>query len=238
MVNLVKGQKVELTKGNPGPTKINAGLGWDVNAFDSGSQFDLDTEVFLLGDNGKVTSDGDFVFYGNTVHASGSVEHTGDNRDGVGDGDDETIKIDLSKVPQNISRITFAVTIYDAAVRNQNFGQVNNAFIRIYNPDTNEELLRYDLTEDFSIETALVIGELSSRSNHHLEKIENGWLADKYREKLQEISVALGTSIPATLNLEQQSYFALGYYQMGAKLNQERNRNVAAAREKTGAAEE
>lgn len=160
MVNLVKGQKVELTKSNPGLTKINAGLGWDVNAFDSGSQFDLDAEVFLLGDNGKVTSDGDFVFYGNTVHASGSVEHTGDNRDGVGDGDDETIKIDLSKVPQNISRITFAVTIYDASVRNQNFGQVNNAFIRIYNPDTNEELLRYDLTEDFSIETALVIGEL------------------------------------------------------------------------------
>ena len=140
MVNLVKGQKVELTKSNPGLTKINAGLGWDVNAFDSGSQFDLDAEVFLLGDNGKVTSDGDFVFYGNTVHASGSVEHTGDNRDGAGDGDDETIKIDLSKVPQNISRITFAVTIYDAAVRNQNFGQVNNAFIRIYNPDTNEEL--------------------------------------------------------------------------------------------------
>ena len=86
MVNLVKGQKVELTKSNPGLTKINAGLGWDVNAFDSGSQFDLDAEVFLLGDNGKVTSDGDFVFYGNTVHASGSVEHTGDNRDGVGDG--------------------------------------------------------------------------------------------------------------------------------------------------------
>ena len=137
MVNLVKGQKVELTKSNPGLTKINAGLGWDVNAFDSGSAFDLDAEVFLLGDNGKVTSDGDFVFYGNTTHASGSVEHTGDNRDGAGDGDDETIKIDLSRVPQ-----------------------VNNAFIRIYDPETNEELLRYDLTEDFSIETALVIGEL------------------------------------------------------------------------------
>lgn len=160
MVNLVKGQKVELTKSNPGLTKINAGLGWDVNAFDSGTAFDLDTEVFLLGDDGKVTSDGDFVFYGNLKHASGSVEHTGDNRDGAGDGDDETIKIDLSLVPQNISRIAFAVTIYDADARNQNFGQVRNAFIRVYNPETNEELIRYDLSEDFSIETALIIAEL------------------------------------------------------------------------------
>lgn len=160
MVNLVKGQKVELTKSNPGLTKINAGLGWDVNAFDSGTAFDLDTEVFLLGDNGKVTSDDDFVFYGNLKHASGSVEHTGDNRDGAGDGDDETIKIDLSLVPQNISRIAFAVTIYDADARNQNFGQVRNAFIRVYNPETNEELIRYDLSEDFSIETALIIAEL------------------------------------------------------------------------------
>lgn len=160
MVNLVKGQKVELTKSNPGLTKINAGLGWDVNAFDSGTAFDLDTEVFLLGDNGKVTSDVDFVFYGNLKHASGSVEHTGDNRDGAGDGDDETIKIDLSLVPQNISRIAFAVTIYDADARNQNFGQVRNAFIRVYNPETKEELIRYDLSEDFSIETALIIAEL------------------------------------------------------------------------------
>ena len=160
MVNLVKGQKVELTKSNPGLTKRNAGLGWDVNSFDSGAAFDLDAEAFLLSDTGKVTSDADFIFYGNTTHASGSVEHTGDNRDGAGDGDDETIKIDLNRVPQNISRIAFTATIYDAAVRNQNFGQVRNAFIRIYNPDTNEELVRYDLTEDFSIETALVIAEL------------------------------------------------------------------------------
>lgn len=160
MVNLVKGQKVDLTKGNPGLTKINAGLGWDVNAFDSGSAFDLDAEVFLLGENGRVTADSDFVFYSNPSHPSGAVEHTGDNRDGAGDGDDETIKIDLSAVPQNLTKIVFTVTIYDAAARNQNFGQVQNAFIRIYDPTTNEELLRYDLTEDFSIETALVIGEL------------------------------------------------------------------------------
>lgn len=160
MVCLVKGQKVDLTKSNPGLAKINAGLGWDVNIFDGGAQFDLDAEVFLLADNGKVTSDSDFVFYGNAVHSSGAVEHSGDNRDGAGDGDDETIRIDLSKVPANITRITFTVTIYDAEARNQNFGQVRNAFIRIYNPDTNEELLRYDLSEDYSIETALIIGEL------------------------------------------------------------------------------
>ena len=160
MVNLVKGQKVDLTKGNPGLTKINAGLGWDVNAFDSGTAFDLDAEVFLLGENGKVTSDADFIFYSNPTHPSGSVEHTGDNRDGAGDGDDETIRIDLSAVPAGITKIVFTVTIYDAAVRNQNFGQVQNAFIRIYDPTTSEELLRYDLTEDFSIETALVIGEI------------------------------------------------------------------------------
>ena len=160
MVNLVKGQKVDLTKGNPGLSKINAGLGWDVNAYDSGTAFDLDAEVFLLGDNGRVASDSDFIFYSNPTHPSGAVEHTGDNRDGAGDGDDETIKIDLSAVPQNVSKIVFTVTIYDAAARNQNFGQVQNAFIRIYDPTTNDELLRYDLTEDFSIETALVIGEL------------------------------------------------------------------------------
>lgn len=160
MVNLVKGQKVELTKSNPGLTKVNAGLGWDVNRYDGGSAFDLDAEAFLLNDSGKVSSDADFVFYGNTVHASGSVEHSGDNRDGAGDGDDETIMIDLSKVPADVSRIVFTVTIYDAAVRNQNFGQVNNAFIRLYNPETNEELIHYDLTEDYSIETALIIAEL------------------------------------------------------------------------------
>ena len=100
------------------------------------------------------------MFYGNLKHSSGAVEHTGDNRDGAGDGDDETIKIDLSLVPQNIDRIAFAVTIYDAETRSQNFGQVSNAFIRVYNPENGEELIRYDLTEDYSIETALIIAEL------------------------------------------------------------------------------
>ena len=159
-VNLQKGQKVSLTKGNPGLSKVVVGLGWDVNAFDTGGDFDLDAAAFLLTDAGRVLDSRDFVFYGNLTHPSGSVQHQGDNLTGVGDGDDEQIKVDLSAVPANITKIAFTVTIYEAEARRQNFGQVNNAFVRIYNEATGEELLRYDLGEDFSIETAAVFGEL------------------------------------------------------------------------------
>jgi len=159
-VSLQKGQKVSLTKDNPGLKKVVVGLGWDVNAFDTGGDFDLDAAAFLLNDTGKVGSSSDFVFYGNLSHPSGSVVHQGDNLTGVGDGDDEQIKIDLSKVPDNITKIAFTVTIYEPEQRKQNFGQVENAFIRIYNEETGEEMLRYDLGEDFSIETAAVFGEL------------------------------------------------------------------------------
>lgn len=159
-VSLRKGQKVSLTKENPGLTHVVVGLGWDVNAFDTGGNFDLDAAAFLLTKEGKVSNEKDFVFFGNLTHPSGSVHHLGDNLTGVGDGDDEQIKIDLSKVPADITKIAFTVTIYDAEVRRQNFGQVNNAFVRIYNETTGEELLRYDLGEDFSIETAAVFGEL------------------------------------------------------------------------------
>lgn len=159
-VNLSKGQKVSLTKGNPGLKNVVVGLGWDVNQFDTGGNFDLDAAAFMLGDSGKVTCQEDFVFYGNLKHPSGSVQHMGDNLTGEGEGDDEQIKINLASVPANISKIAFTVTIYDAEQRRQNFGQVSNSFIRIYNEDTGEELLRYDLGEDFSIETAAVFGEL------------------------------------------------------------------------------
>lgn len=159
-VCLQKGQKVSLTKGNPGLTKVVVGLGWDVNQFDTGGDFDLDTAAFLLTDTGKVSDSKDFVFFGNLTHPSGCARHMGDNLTGAGDGDDEQIKMDLSKVPASISKIAFTVTIYEAEQRRQNFGQVNNAFIRIYNEETGEELLRYDLGEDFSIETAAVFGEL------------------------------------------------------------------------------
>ncbi len=159
-VNLQKGQKVSLTKGNPGLKKIMVGLGWDVNQFDSGADFDLDAAAFLVGENGRVLSSDDFVFYGNLKHKSGAVEHMGDNLTGEGEGDDEQIKVDLSKVPDNISKIVFTCTIYEAEERRQNFGQVNNAFIRICDDQNNSELCRFDLTEDFSIETAVVFGEL------------------------------------------------------------------------------
>ena len=159
-VNLQKGQKVSLTKGNPGLSKVVVGLGWDVNAYDTGGDFDLDTAAFLLTDNGRVSTSDDFVFYGNLKHPSGCVEHLGDNLTGAGAGDDEQIKLNLSLIPEKFTKIAFTVTIYDAEIRNQNFGQVNNAFIRIFDENTGEELLRYDLGEDFSIETAIVFGEL------------------------------------------------------------------------------
>ncbi len=159
-VCLQKGQKVSLTKGNPGLTKVIVGLGWDVNQFDTGDNFDLDTAAFLVTASGKVSKSEDFVFYGNLKDPSGAVQHVGDNLTGAGDGDDEQIKINLSMVPAAITKIVFTVTIYDAEVRRQNFGQVTNSFIRICNEVTGEELLRYDLGEDFSIETAAVFGEL------------------------------------------------------------------------------
>lgn len=164
-INLQKGQKVSITKENPGLSKVVVGLGWDVNQFDTGGDFDLDTAAFCLADSGKVSRPEDFIFFGNLNHPTGCVQHMGDNLTGAGDGDDEQIKIDLSKVPENITKIAFTVTIYEAEARRQNFGQVNNAFIRIYNEATGEELLRYDLGEDFSIETAAVFGELYKNGN-------------------------------------------------------------------------
>ncbi len=159
-INLTKGQKVDLTKGNPSLKRVIVGLGWDVNVFSGGADFDLDASAFLLGANGKCPTDGDFIFYSNLKHMSGAVEHTGDNLTGEGEGDDEVIKVDLSKIPEYIERIAFTVTIYDADRRRQNFGQVSNAYIHIIDETTGAEIIRYDLGEDFSIETALVVGEI------------------------------------------------------------------------------
>ena len=159
-ISLSKGQKVDLTKGNPGLKSIMVGLGWDVNTFDSGADFDLDAAAFMVGASGKCPTEKEFVFYGNLEHPSHSVKHMGDNLTGEGEGDDEQIEIELEKVPANVEKIAFTVTIYDADVRKQNFGQVANAFIRIVDETTNTELIRYDLGEDFSIETAVVVGEL------------------------------------------------------------------------------
>jgi len=159
-ISLSKGQKVDLTKTNPGLKKIIVGLGWDTNKYDGGSSFDLDAAAFLLESNGKVINEKDFVFYNNLQGGAGSVIHTGDNLTGEGDGDDEQIKIDLSKVPNSVARIAFTITIHEATERNQNFGQVSNSFARVINEDSGEELMRFDLGEDYSIETAVVVAEL------------------------------------------------------------------------------
>ena len=158
-ITLSKGQKVSLTKGNPGLKNIVVGLGWDTNKYDGGFDFDLDS-AFLLGENDKVNSDSDFIFYNNLKHSSGAVQHLGDNLTGEGDGDDEQVKLDLSLVPQNVNKIAFTVTIHEAQERRQNFGQVNNSYVRVVNADTNQELLKYELGEDFSIETAVVVCEI------------------------------------------------------------------------------
>ena len=159
-ISLTKGQKVSINKENPGLSRLVVGLGWDTNRYDTGAVFDLDAEAFLLTDAGIVSRPEDFIFFGNLVHPSQAVAHQGDNLTGAGDGDDEQIKVDLSRIPENISRIAFTVTIYEPEQRRQNFGQVSNAFIRIYDENNGSELIRYDLGEDFSIETAIVFGEL------------------------------------------------------------------------------
>ena len=159
-VCLKKGQKVDLTKTNPGLKKVVVGLGWDVNRYDGGAEFDLDASAFMLGANGRVRKEEDFIFYSNPVSSDGSVRHSGDNRTGAGEGDDEQIQVDLSLVPATVEKIDFTVTIYDAVERRQNFGQVSNAFVHIVDDATGAELIRYDLEEDFSIETALVVAEL------------------------------------------------------------------------------
>jgi tellurium resistance protein TerD len=159
-INLSKGQKVDLTKGNAGLDSILVGLGWDTNKYDGGHEFDLDVSIFMTGDSGKVENETNFVFYNNPQDAAGSVIYSGDNRTGEGEGDDESVKVTLSKVPDNVQKISFTVTIHEADARGQNFGQVSNAYIRIVDTAKNEELLRYDLGEDYSIETAIVVAEL------------------------------------------------------------------------------
>lgn len=159
-INLSKGQKIDLTKGNAGLDQILAGLGWDTNRYDGGHDFDLDVSVFLTGASGKVETDSNFIFYNNKQDAAESVIYAGDNRTGEGEGDDESVNITLSKVPADVQKICFTVTIHEAAARGQNFGQVDNAYIRIVDTVKNEELLRYDLGEDYSIETAIVVAEI------------------------------------------------------------------------------
>lgn len=158
-LSLQKGGNISLSKQDANLQRILVGLGWDPRSTD-GQAFDLDASAFLLTAGGRVRGDHDFIFYNQLRSAEGSVEHTGDNRTGVGDGDDESIRVDLTKVPADIEKIAVAVTIDQADARRQNFGQVGGAFIRILNEDTGQELTRYDLGEDFSTETAVIFGEI------------------------------------------------------------------------------
>ena len=158
-LSLQKGGNLSLSKTDPGMTKALIGLGWDPRATD-GAEFDLDASAFLIASNGKVRSEADFIFYNQLKSPDGSVEHTGDNRTGEGDGDYEILKVDLSRVPADIDKIAFSVTIHEGQTRNQNFGQVANAYIRIVNEVSGSEVVRYDLAEDASVETAMIFGEL------------------------------------------------------------------------------
>ena len=158
-ISLNKGGNLSLSKTDPSLNQVLIGLGWDARATD-GTDFDLDASAFLLAVNDKVRGETDFIFYNQTRSPEGSVEHTGDNRTGEGDGDDEAVKINLAKVPADVQKIAITVTIHDAESRGQNFGQVQNAFIRVVNDQTNVEIVRFDLNEDYSTETAMIFGEL------------------------------------------------------------------------------
>ncbi|MDB9446141.1 TerD family protein [Anabaena sp. CS-542/02] len=188
-VTLTKGQRVSLEKVAPGLTEVFVGLGWDVKPTDTGYNFDLDASAFLLSSNEKLISDNHFIFYNNQTSpdVSKSVEHTGDNLTGAGDGDDEVIKISLQKVPADIQKIVITVTIHEAGKRGQNFGQVQNAFVRIVNAQTNQEVVRYDLVEDYSVETALIMAEIYRKDGEwRLNAVGSGYqgglqaLLDRY----------------------------------------------------------
>ncbi|ATQ84591.1 chemical-damaging agent resistance protein C [Moraxella osloensis] len=158
-ISLTKGGNVNLSKEAPNLTNMAVGLGWNPRATD-GQAFDLDAVAFLVNESGKVRADADFIFFNNLKSSDGAVEHTGDNRTGEGDGDDEVIKVDLTKVPADVSKVVFCAVIYEGQARNQNFGQVANAYIRIVNTQGGAEVARYDLSEDSSTETAMIFGEL------------------------------------------------------------------------------
>lgn len=181
MINLEKGQRVTIEL-----SKFTIGLGWDTNQTDTGFDFDLDASAFILGENKKILADEYFVFYNNLKSPDGSVEHTGDNLTGEGEGDDESIKIDLTHIDSRATEICFVVTIHQAAERRQNFGQVRNSFIRIYNSETGEEIARYDLEEDFSVETAVEFGRLYKKNGQwRFEAMGTGYKhgLDKFLEK-------------------------------------------------------
>jgi tellurium resistance protein TerD len=162
-VSLSKGANVSLSRTDPGLKQVAVGLGWNARST-SGDDFDLDAIAFMVKEDGKVRKDEDFIFYNNLVSSCGSVKHTGDNRSGAGDGDDEVVEVNLTKVPADIAKVVFSVTIHEADARRQNFGMVSGAFIRIVNDERGTEIARYDLSEEASTETAMIFGEIYRHS--------------------------------------------------------------------------
>lgn len=163
-ISLGKGGNISLSKTDPTLQRVLVGLGWDVRST-TGTDFDLDASAFMLTDNGRVRSDDDFIFYNQLSSGCGSVSHTGDNRTGIGDGDDEALILELSRIPSIIQRVVICVTIHDAESRRQNFGQISDAFMRVVNLDSGVELARFDLGEDYSSETAMIFGEIYRYQN-------------------------------------------------------------------------
>ncbi|WP_160719141.1 TerD family protein [Bacillus sp. USDA818B3_A] len=203
-VTLSKGQKVDLTKSHPGLQNVVVGLGWNISQL--GSNFDLDASAFLLGPSGKVNSDQDFVFYNNPSGGNGSIVYSGDNRIGSGVRDDEQIKIDLKRVPDHIHRIAFTITIHDAQEKRQNFGQISESYVRIFNELTNEELLRFNLGRDFTVETAIVAAELY---RHNGEWKFNA-IASGFQGGLAALCGNFGVTVddpPANSSIQQQQKY-------------------------------
>ncbi len=189
-ISLQKGGNVSLSKASPNLRKVLIGLGWDARST-SGDDFDLDASVFMVGSNGKVRSDADFIFYNQLRSTCGSVEHTGDNRTGAGDGDDESIKVVLAQVPSEIERLVVAVTIHDADARKQNFGMVRGAYIRLVNIEDDTEIVRFDLTEDASVETAMIFGEVYRHNGEWKFRA----VGQGYSGGLRALAVAHGISV-------------------------------------------
>jgi tellurium resistance protein TerD len=190
-VNLVKGGRVNISKDNAGLEKILVGLGWDPNITDTGDDFDLDASLFVLDKSGKVISDDWFIFYNQLRSPDGSIVHQGDNRTGEGEGDDEKIEIYLSKIDNRVDRIVFVVTIHEADERRQNFGQVNNSYIRIVDTKNNKEILKYELDEDYSTETAINFGELYKKNGEWRFKA----VGDGFKGGLREFAKMYGVNV-------------------------------------------
>ena len=190
-ISLAKGGRVSLSKEAPGLKKIRVGLGWDANVTDTGTDFDLDASAFVLGADGKVLGDEWFIFYNQTTSPDGAIVHTGDNRTGEGEGDDEVIEIDLDKVDSRVDKIVFTVTIHDAQARHQNFGQVSNSFIRVVDDSNNKEITKYELDEDYSTETAINFGELYRKNGEWRFKA----VGDGFNEGLAGFAKMYGVNV-------------------------------------------